>query len=690
MNLKVVKSILFLLCSTTAIFAQNEGENNFKEWDVETYYRNLYPHWGAKMDSAEAALEEFTRTFSANSREGDPYIIPIVFHIVHYNGDENISMEQIEDAVKILNEDFRKLNADTSSIVDEFQEIAADSEIEFRLAQYDPDGNCTNGVVRTVSSGTFNGGENLKDISPIWDRSSYLNVWVSNAIENGAAGYTNYPSVFNGPDGEDEDGIVILHDYIGSIGTGDYGTARALTHEVGHWLNLRHVWGDNNEPGVQCGSDLVDDTPQSIGWTTCNLNGMSCTDGGLDNVQNYMEYSYCCNMFTEGQKTRMLAALNSTLSNRNQLWTDENLAATGVLEDPIFCAADFNAERKIVCAGETITFEDMSYNGASTYSWQFTGANPSNSSDENPSVIYNVPGLYDVILTSGNGIIDQTKTKIGYITVLPNTGVPLPYFEGFENIESVPSENIFVNNFDEDNVWQVTTAAASTGSKSIKLNNNTNTTGEKDEFLSNTIDLSNATDDVVLSFKYAYCKKNSSSDDVLKVYASLNCGDTWSPRATIESDELSTAPNQVSSFVPDSDEWVYKEITNLSSSYFVDGFRFKFEWKADGGNNIYIDDININGTLVSGLSSVENNNLFSLVPNPANNYTVVNVNASMQEMGSIYLTDYTGRKVLDIYAGTLNGKNSFNIPLNDLAKGIYFVTLAASNNSISVKKLIVE
>jgi PKD repeat protein len=685
-----LKTTILLLFASISIFAQQEGQNNFKEWDSETYYRNLYPQWISAMDSSKAALEDFTRTFQSESRDNNPFIIPVVFHIVHYNGAENISMEQIEDQIRILNTDFRKLNADTSSIVDEFQELAADCNIEFRLAQYDPDGNCTNGVVRTVSSTTFIGGENLKDVSPIWDRSSYLNIWVCNSIENGAAGYSNYPYVYDFPGGDQVDGIVILHDYVGSIGTGSSGTSRAITHEVGHWLNLLHVWGDNNEPGVSCGTDNVSDTPQSIGWTTCNINGSSCTDGGVDNVQNYMEYSYCTNMFTEGQKTRMQAALNSSIADRNQLWTEANLIATGVLDEPIFCTADFISENTVVCVGQSVILSDMSFNGASSYNWTFDGGTPASSIEQNPSIIYNTAGVYSVSLTASNGLTDLTETKTNYITVIPSTGSPLPYFEGFENIASVPSENIFVNNFDNDNVWQISTAAAATGTKSIKLNNNTNTISEKDEFLSNTIDLSNTTEDVVLSFKYAYCKKSNTNDDVLKIYASLNCGDSWALRKTIYGDALSSAPNQNSSFVPESNEWITAEVTTISSLYLVEGFRFKFEWEAGGGNNIYIDDINISGPLVSGLSSNDNDKLFSIFPNPANKSTTLKLNVAKEQLGNIYLTDFTGRKIMDVYNGKIEGQNNYDIDLRQLSKGIYFVNLKLADNNFSVKKLIVE
>ena len=132
-------------------------------------------------------------------------------------------------------------------------------------------------------------------------------------------------------------GIWILHDYVGSIGTGTTGKSRALTHEVGHWLNLDHLWGPNNNPGnsSSCSDDDgVDDTPRCIGVTSCNLTANTCSNDAVDgywntdvvdNVENFMEYSYCSKMFTNDQRSRMRAAITSNI--RNNLWQPSNLNA---------------------------------------------------------------------------------------------------------------------------------------------------------------------------------------------------------------------------------------------------------------------------------------------------------------------------------------------------------------------------
>ncbi|HTF05347.1 MAG TPA: hypothetical protein VK826_15060, partial [Bacteroidia bacterium] len=176
----------------------------------------------AEEQDRVAFMQGYPRT-SNNQRNGNPnsvqsppqYIIPVVFHIIHDYGAENISDAQVLDEMRILNEDFRKLNADTSLIVPTFQGIADDAEIEFRLAALDPSGNCTNGIDRRASTETYIGDDGSK--LNYWPRANYLNVWVVKTISSGAAGYAYLPG--SAPSAQ-TDGIIILSTYIGAIGTG--------------------------------------------------------------------------------------------------------------------------------------------------------------------------------------------------------------------------------------------------------------------------------------------------------------------------------------------------------------------------------------------------------------------------------------------------------------------------------------
>lgn len=228
--------------------------------------------------------------------------IPTVVHVVYRNSAQNITDAQIQSQIDILNDDFRRLNSDADNVWPQ----ATDVQIEFCLASVDPSGNPTNGITRTStrkrSFSYSNDGVkfNSSGGKDAWPAGSYLNMWVCN-LGSGLLGYAQFPG---GP--ASTDGVVMDYQYFGDIGTATapYDLGRTATHEVGHWLNLRHIWGDG-----PCGvDDFVSDTPESDASNGgCAIGHVSC--GTVDMVQNYMDYSYdaCMNLFTAGQSSRMRA-----------------------------------------------------------------------------------------------------------------------------------------------------------------------------------------------------------------------------------------------------------------------------------------------------------------------------------------------------------------------------------------------
>ncbi len=227
--------------------------------------------------------------------------IPVVFHVIYANSTENIPDSKILEQMQTLNDDFRRLNSDQDNIWSQ----AADTEIEFCLASFDPNGAPTNGILRvptTVSS--FGSNDNMKFSSSggsdAWPADQYMNFWVCN-LGGGLLGYAQFPG---GP--ASTDGIVCGYPFVGNNGpgAGNYNLGRTATHEIGHWLNLRHIWGD----GGCSEDDFVTDTPESDGANYgCALGHVSCNTE--DMVQNYMDYSddACMNLFTAGQAVRMQA-----------------------------------------------------------------------------------------------------------------------------------------------------------------------------------------------------------------------------------------------------------------------------------------------------------------------------------------------------------------------------------------------
>ena len=658
-----------------------------------------------KMFQAEqASLKQRQEQLKKSSQKGTVYTIPVVFHILHNGGVENISQAQVLDAVDILNEDFRLLNSDANNVQPTFQGMPSDIEIEFALATKAPNGQCFGGITRTQNALSNDGSDGYDQVVAIvngndiynnaWPGDEYMNVFIVNDA-GGAAGYTTNPSGWSAT--SMTNGIWILHDYVGSIGTGTTGKSRALTHEVGHWLNLSHLWGPNNNPGnaSSCSDDDgVDDTPRCIGVTSCNLTANTCSNDAVDgywntdvvdNVENFMEYSYCSKMFTNDQRSRMRAAITSNI--RNNLWQPSNLNATGANTTPTACVAQFIVDRQVVCAGDDLVFTDDSYSNISSWNWSFQGGSPSSTTFQNPQVNYANPGQYDVTLTVtdvfGNSV---SQTFPDYITVLGSPGNALPISEGFENT-ILPNSDWFIENSGGPG-FAITSQAAFSGSKSLKLNNSAGSNLDKDAFVSSTIDLENITA-ASLTFKYAFAKISPSNSDFLQIFASSNCGQSWAVRKSISSSQLATVNNTASNYTPGPGDWETVTISNFSSAYQVNNLRIKFLFTSGGGNDLYIDDINLTGPV--GLQDNETIYDFFVFPNPAN--SIANVQfllpKSQQQM-NIQLHNIIGEQVKNIFSGNLSsGQHNLSIDVSDLAPGVYFVTISNLTRKV-VQRFVVE
>ena len=684
-----------------SLFAQQEPHPCHQVEQTELLLNNLSESERQSFYDSQNELEQFTLSYiesvyAKSDRVDDTiYIIPIVFHVIHGGGIENISDEQILDCVNTMNMDFRKLNADTSLVNQAFKSIVADSRVEFRLARKDPSGNCSKGITRTFSTVTYDGNgtqriQAVQNEHGNWPGNRYLNVFVAANI-GGAAGYTYRPSN-NGSVGTTmNNGIHILHNYVGSIGTGTIQRSRTMTHEVGHWLNLPHTWGNSNNPGLpeNCnGDDGVADTPNTIGWTSCNINGESC--GSLDNVQNYMEYSYCSRMFTEGQKLRMHAALSSTVGGRNNIGTQANLNFTGVSEPEVFCRADFRTNTTVVCEGANVDFFDDSYFNPTEWSWVFEGGVPATSNQRNPTVTYNNPGTYAVTLTSGDGVSSDLMARTNYITVLPSQE-NLPFMESFENYSSVVDANGVWNVEPVSDTWEIHEGNAHTGSKSIRLMNIGRVEGQVRELTSGSFDLSNlhSTDKLTLTFRYSFKQQNSANTDRLRVFASTNCGETWATRRQLLSSVMSLGV-QTENWAPEGpQDWITNHVTNITSAYFVNGMRVKFEWEHGGGNNIYLDDINIYlGTSDPlSISEAELVSEFTLFPNPSVEEVTVRL-ALLQPMNfDVTIMDLSGKSIQSHTIYGQQGLNDVMLDVRNLASGMYMVEVNAQGGKI-VKQLV--
>ena len=641
----------------------------------------------AAMD-ATRALELETQEGATASQREDLLIIPIVFHVIHFNGPENISTAQVHDAVDVLNTNFRALNANIGEVIPEFEDLVADIEIEFRLAQKDPQGNCHPGINRIVSELTYVGDSEMKSLIQ-WPRNKYLNVWVCEYAA-GAAGYALYPGSVNGNQNADQDGIVLQHSYCGSIGTANLYRSRTLTHEVGHWLNLRHPWGNSNNPGLadNCDEDdNVSDTPNTIGWTSCVLDGTTC--GSLDNVQNYMDYSYCGRMFTQGQKTRMRTAALSTVAQRNQLSTASNLQATGVAGEDILCEASFDMDRRLICVGDSVKFTDQSYHSPTSWSWEFgDGEALSGGQGEGVQSFYhtfNAPGLYDVTLTVGNGTDEVTNTVTEAVYVMDAGEMDLPMSQGFESGE-YPDPQWFIEDPLNDGTWELTDDAAATGTQCMFIENWGNNVEFNDDFLRTaTMDMSGMSE-IHISYKWAYVHKGtteaSETDDRLRVSVTGDCGNDWDLRRMHRgfTDLPSADPNPFPWAPSGPEEWKGYTIVLDNDEYLTEFFRVQFEFESRLGNNIYLDDINIQGfgntEVAEALDGLTRS--WTLAPNPAAQASVVAFQTRVAGMADMTIQDASGR-ILSQEAKAL-GAGSHDWPIAaPQTPGVYLVRLATAD-----------
>jgi PKD repeat protein len=436
-----MKKILLLLWSfwltATGAYAQQHPDHEREEiqkcytMESDSLLRKKYPQLGSLLDFERDLQLNISKVEEKQKRlrtTAEVITIPIIVHVIH-NGEAvgtglNISAAQVQSQLDALNEDFRRKPGTPGFNTNP---VGADIELEFCLAQVDPQGQ----TMAEPGIHRYNGRKtswtrdeienNLKPVT-FWDPDKYYNVWVVADMKSDATtllGYAQFPSRSNleglnpvgGPAATD--GVVVWYRSFGRgsnfnlISTNNQG--RTMTHETGHWLGLRHIWGD----GGCTADDFVSDTPVSDGPSRgCQVGRVSC--GNVNMVQNYMDYSddACFNIFTNGQKARMRTVME--VSPRRSTLRTSNVCGNLVAGRPV---ANFTADRQLVLRGGVVNFNDLSLNFPTSWRWTFEGGEPATSTDRNPTVIYNTPGTYDVTLIVANAQGSDTLVRRDYIEV---------------------------------------------------------------------------------------------------------------------------------------------------------------------------------------------------------------------------------------------------------------------------------
>nr|WP_294859161.1 M43 family zinc metalloprotease [uncultured Fluviicola sp.] len=671
-------------------------------------------------DPTTESLKQIESLLTQTQKSTDLKIIPVVFHVLHQYGSENIPDLQIQDAIVTLNEDFRRLNADSTIITAPFDTIRGNVNFEFRLATIDPYGNATTGIDRIASPLTNVGNETA--MINAWDPEKYVNIWVVKSTLPGIFGFTSNPLISLNPCNQ---GIIILNDYVGSIGTSQVQLKHSLTHEMGHYFGLFHTWG-NQEIGQTCNySDGIADTPVSKGNSWCNMNMNSCDDSNdaasfaywgfdpRDNVENFMEFSYCQRMFTLGQVELMRNVAESPFYGRNQLWTDSNLVATGTGPGPApvslaLPSSDFSIQTGIsssflstlTCVGDSVkVFNASGQLNAISYQWSFPGGNPSTSSLPNPKVAYMAPGYYDMTLTTTNANGSNATTKSGIVYVsgswaefagptVQNFDVSGDFWQSqntdngsgyFQRIGTNGIQNtgcfLLGNHYEPD----TTLPCYSSTMQQINLS--------KDNLVSPAFDLSNTTG-VTVSFDYAFgCSAiPDSATEILKVYYSRDCGKTWIQKKIIEDTALvSVFAPQSASFIPGQNQWKNASFAFTSTASDTKT-RFKFEFVASNySNNLYIDNFVIDGVLGISDSELSAINVF---PNPSQKGEKITISGLNFSNSKLKITDLQGKQVYQKELAIALSGSEIQLEA-DLKSGCYLVEVT-QNNSRFLTRLIIE
>ncbi|MBR9923364.1 MAG: hypothetical protein GYB31_21230, partial [Bacteroidetes bacterium] len=426
MRMKRTPSLLLFLCLFFGLQAQQISQQQILQEQAPNEHEfcahqpimkmaATNPAWQNLHEQIEKDIYDYFQQNPSGQDLTAPaiYTLPVVVHIIHDNGAENIDDATVLDGIQHLNDAFANVGYYDPN-------TGVDTEIQFCLAKRDPDGNATTGINRVVSPLTEMVLETdditVKDLSR-WDPYHYINIWLvreicSSGIGCGVAGYAYFPAAHGGP----EDGIMMEAAFFGA----DPGSSGVQIHEMGHYLGLYHTFqgGCVNNDCLSDGDRVCDTPPDgSTAPVPCNGSANSCsTDANSgfpsdqdDLFQDYMDYGNfnCWSVFTQGQTDRMHWHIDNVRFS---------LLESQACQDP--CTSDltasFDASLTILPVGNQVDFDNTSFN-ASSYNWEIDGVNFANSEDA--SFTFNTTGTFEICLEIGNSDPNCSDRYCEFITV---------------------------------------------------------------------------------------------------------------------------------------------------------------------------------------------------------------------------------------------------------------------------------
>jgi PKD repeat protein len=600
------------------------------------------------LDDFEIALQQVINNIqNQRSMMPGPYNIPMIVHVI-YNGEAigsglNLSQAQINSQFDVLNEDYNNTNADGANVPALFQPVRGSLQMVFKKALRDPAGNTlaepgidrvnrsTKGFTAPPYTQSYVDGT-IKPATS-WDPTKYFNVWVTN-ISGGLLGWAQFPprpatgapDLSTNPGAANTDGVVILYNAFGRVGNvaAPYNKGRTLTHEAGHFFGLRHIWAD--EPSCSA-DDYVSDTPQqkdknfgcpSFPQGTSAAGGCCVSSAQSSQFMNYMDYTddACMFMFSQGQATRMEAVVTSsprrvdltTSTVANPLIALDASISAIVKPSGSSCVGTFTPVVTLTNLGSsTLTSATITYTidgtGSTVLNWTGSIASGATANVTLATATTTVGShTFAATVSSPNSGTDgnaanNSLSQSFTITTAPAT-TALPLVEGFTSTTFVPTGWTLLNP-DANVTWtRATVGGFSTTGGSAKMDNyssSTSTAGQTDDLLTPAMDLSTANSTLKMTFQVAHAMYNTSYIDSLVIEVTKDCGSTWQRLYSKGGSSLSTAPATTSAFTPTATQW-RKDSIMLGSLAGSSVAQFRFRSISGYGNNIYLDNINLNFT----------------------------------------------------------------------------------------------
>ena len=733
---KTLLTIATVFCCSLALFSQAPPQRNCGTLQHHEYLKQTRPNYEADLNQYNQVIEQYLAEKAAGLSVGKTAVttitVPVVVHIVYRTAGENISNAQASSQVTVLNNDFAKLNLDASKVTQPtFSTVASGAQIRFCLAQRDPNGNPTTGIVHYSTTVTSFGTNDAVKSSATggadaWDVTKYVNIWVCN-MGASLLGYGEFPtgSLSN------TWGLVLHYKYTGSGGSAiaPYNLGRTGTHEFGHCFNLYHIWGDD---GTACtGSDLCSDTPnQSDEHYGCYAQGSIQTDACSPSSpgvmwMNYMDYTddACMYMFTAQQCARMEAVVNtapwnilgSSMGCTPIYSLDASMSSIiNPLNGSSTCNNSISPKVRLTNMGTTaLTSAVVNYkmDALATQTLNWTGSLAFNTSTvltlSTFSGLSNAAHTFSVWVTSPNGGTDLNSANNSLSSTFTVVSAPaaaaLPFTERFEAATFPPTGWVktTVNLLNATNTWSrvanttgipvvpATTACA----KMDNYSGSTNTSGQLDALRTPALSFSSANSTLKLKFDVAHRIRSTTVTDSLNAYISTDCGGTWIKIYGKGGTQLATVAGAlVGPYTPTADSHWRRDSISLSSYVGQSVVYLKFESRSGHGNNIYLDNVNIDNQTSTGLSSLEESlPILDIFPNPNAGIFSINIsNVSNDSKVSINVLNTIGQVV----SSPLNLKGSANgiysVNLSHLSNGVYFVTIQTDSNKLVTKKIVVN